>query len=607
MEVPFYRKTQSSKTGRILSVLVIGIAILVVAFLVLSKVNFSKRLPNPPDSKTLTAPIQEQIAEASEKARRKPTAENLGNLGMVYHASAYYEKAADCYKLAIRKKRSEWKWHYYLGYLYLEMGESSAVIERFKKVLQYNPQAYHAWYYIGEEYHNLSDGDQAIEAFGKIPGNAVQANTKNAFRSDYFPLSVYAKFQLARVNMENKQFESSKKILHEIVLKYPSYGPAYRLLGNLYNLENNPKQSQRFTDRANDLAIFTPPVDSLIDRLSLISRSELYLLKKIDEAENGVYPEWAMRLMINGYKYLPGNKYLISKFIKLYLMMNFGNQASPLLDEHRVLFNDDYNEISNVAFLLYDKGLYEQSLAHYRLARRIKPGVISTHKDIILCIWQTGGKKVALDSTLKWLDENPGNPAVLTEGVGLLLNLKEKERTRFYFNQLKRSSLLNADIIKLSGKIAESEGNFTGAIKWYEEAYGKQPEDFSNVQSLTNLLLEQKFWGRGIQFMKDALVHHPGEPFLLERLGTVLISCPDQAMRNITEGKEYAERAFYHKNSKSFILASAGRSLAMAQAMLGDRETAYSTLQVTIKIAKREGLSKTYITELEGLLKAVRK
>jgi len=431
-------------------------------------------------------------------------------------------------------------------------------------------------------------------------------DTESALRTDIFPLPVYANFQLARIYLDNKQPDSAKKTLGEIIKNYRTFGAAYRLLGNVYSTEGNQVLSEKFTIRANDLAVFTPPLDTLIDRLSLITRSDLYLLKKVDEAERSGYPEWAMKLMAIGYPYMSDNKYLISKFIKLYLKMDFGNQASPLFAKHLALFHDDFNEINNVAYLLYNKGLHSQSLEYYKLARQIKPEDISTQTSIILCVWNTGSKKQALDSTLKWIDNNPDNIEILKEGVGLLLNLKEEALTKKYFNKLKRMSLLDPEVMALTGKIAEAEGNMSEAMKWYESAYKKNPEDLSHTRLLVNLLMQQELWQRSITCLREALVYHPNEPFLLERLGTLLVSCPVAGYRNPEEGKEFSERAFIHTTSEPSILISSGRSLSAAYAMLGDRRSAYSTLQMTLNLAKRERMSKAIIAELEKLLKAFR-
>jgi tetratricopeptide (TPR) repeat protein len=570
--------------------------------------SYVSQLPAMPGKNSMTNPVEEQINSALHKAKMRPTAENLGMLGMIYHANAFYEEAAWCYKLAIKRKKSTWKWNYYMGYLNREMGESKEAIRNFTTVIRKNPNAWHAWYYLGEEQYNMGDNRQATASFNEInPDKIPHTGIKSSFRTDYFPVFVYAQYQKARIDIGDKQADSARQVLESIIKDYRSFGPAYRLLGNVYGLLGNMEQSQRYTNRANDLAIYTPPVDSFVDRLSMLSRSEYYLPKKIDEAENGVYPEWAMKLLVNGYKYMPDNKFLISKFIKLCLMMNMGNQPSQLLEKHLSLFKDDYNELSGLGYMLYIKGMYKPSLDYYRVARQLRPDDGQVESSIILCIWKSVSIKAAVDSTLSWLAKNPSDSKVLTEGTGLLLNFKETEKATIYLSKLKRLAPREYTTMSLSGKMEEAKGNLAEAEKLYADALKIKPDDLSNEQNLIKVFLEDKKWEKGIALLRESLGYHPNEPFLLERLGTLLVSCPDRQFRNISEGKEYSERAFIHTRSESATLVSAGRSLAIAYAMLNDKNNAISVLQMTINLAKREGVSQAGLAGLSGFLESLRK
>ena len=94
----------------------IGLIIIVLGLKFILNSQFSSQIPEIPDSQILSQPVKEQISDALEKAHRKPSADNLGMLGMVYHSCANYEQAAQCYKLAIKKSKSDWIWNYYHGY-----------------------------------------------------------------------------------------------------------------------------------------------------------------------------------------------------------------------------------------------------------------------------------------------------------------------------------------------------------------------------------------------------------------------------------------------------------------------------------------------------------
>lgn len=596
--------TKQGKVVLIVSCLVIFIAIIVLSVRFIVNKPYIAALPSLTDLKTLSGPLQEQLTEASRKARSNPTSDNLGMLGMVYHSSTYYENAAHCYQLAIKKNKSAWKWNYYLGYLNREMGESDEAIKNFSEVIRKNPKVYHAWFYIGEEYQNVGDNKQAEIAFNKIADAQVYRSTeKSTSRTDYFPLPTYAKFQLARIYLDAGRNDRAEKTLQEIILNNRSFGPAYRLLGNVYTMKCDMLLSNRYTVRANDLAIYAPPIDTLIDRLALMSRSELYLLKQLDEAERSVYPEYAMKLVNNALLYIPENVFLISKAIKLYLMMDLGNQALPYLDQHFRYFQQDFNEIRSVADLLYAKGFYSQSRTYYLQAQKLKPDETAIQSCIALCLWNEGKKQQARNLISELLEKNKSNLKVLADGVYLILNLGENEKARFYLDKLKKLSPSDAKVQKISGMIAEADGNVQGALTLYESAFNSSPEDLSTTRFLVNILMHQKMWDKCIRYLRKALEYHPNEPYLLERLGTLLVSCPDPGLRNIKEGKEFSERAFIHTTSKSATLISAGRSLAVAYAALGDKRNAYNIMSMTVNLAKREHVPASYQDGLEKLLK----
>ena len=597
--------TKQGKVVLIVSCLVIFIAIIVLSVRFIINKPYIAALPSLTDLKTLSGPLQEQLTEASGKAHRNPTSDNLGMLGMVYHSSTYYGNAAHCYQLAIKKNKSAWKWNYYLGYLNREIGESDEAIKNFSEVIRKNPKVYHAWFYIGEEYQNVGDNKQAEIAFNKITDAQVYRSTaKSTSRTDYFPLPTYAKFQLARIYLDAGRNDQAEKTLQEIILNNRSFGPAYRLLGNVYSMKHDMLLSNRYTVRANDLAVYAPPVDTLIDRLSLLSRSELYLLKRIDEAEKSVYTEWAMRLVNSALLYIPDNKYLISKAIHLFLIMNLGKQALPYLDKHFSVFQQDFSEIRSVADLLYTMGFYSQSMTYYTQAQKLKPEETAIQSCLALCLWNEGKNKQALGMVNEMLERNKNSLKVLTDGVNLLLNMGEKEKARFYLGKLKRIASSDPKVQKLSGMMAEEDGNKRLATVLYESAFNANPEDLSTARFLVGILMQQKMWARCINCLRKALEYHPNEPYLLERLGTILVSCPDPRMRNINEGKEYSERAFIHTTSKSATLISAGRSLAVAYAALGDKRNAYNIMSMTVNLAKREHVSASFQKGLEKLLRA---
>jgi tetratricopeptide (TPR) repeat protein len=581
---------------------IVGLILMVFTFLVVQKNHYSSNIPDIAETQTLSVAVKEQLSDALALAHRFPSAENLGMLGMAYHSSANYNQASQCYKLAIKKNESEWIWNYYLGYLNMEMGESEAVIENFKSVIEKNPSANHAWYYLGEEYKNLRKNELAEMSFDKIV--SVQNNSsvgKNAARYDYFPLDTYAMYQLSRLYFDTGRLELAEQTLTEIIQNNRSFGPAYRLLGNIYSMKGDTQRSDQYRVRANDLVVFAPPVDTLVDRLVLMSRSELYLLKKIDEAEKSIYPEWAMKLINIAMQYIPENKYLISKAIRNCLMLGLDQQAASYTDQHIRYFQDNFAEMNNMGILFFQKGLYPQSMKYLTRALDLKPQDAEIQKSLAICYWTLGEKEKSLVMLNGLMEENSDNPDLRADITSLLFDLGEDEKAMVYLKSLNQQAPGNPKVLKTSGRIAEKNGNYQEAIRLYESSFKNDPEDLSTIKYLGNVFIRQRMWEKYIGLLRAALEYHPNDPYLLERLGTILVTCPDPAWRNTIEGRAYSERAFIHISSRSIILVSAGRSLALAYAELGDKQNANSIINMTINIARRENFSLSYINELENI------
>jgi tetratricopeptide (TPR) repeat protein len=575
---------------------------MIIVLLVLSINRYSSQIPVLSPAKIRSVPVGEQISEALTKAQRFPSAHNLGTLGMVYHSSANYEQAARCYDLAIQRDKSEWIWNYYLGFLNKEMGKSDAVIENYNLVIEKNPGINLAWYYLGEAYRNTGKNELAEKSFLEISDlSSPSAAGKNATRYDYFPLGTYAGYQLARLYMATDSIVQAEKILTDIIQKNRSFGPAYRLLSNIYRVNGNTEQGERFRIRANDLVVFTPPVDTLIDRLVLLSRSESYLLKKIDDAEKSIYPEWAMKLVNIAMQYFPENKYLVSKAIKIYL----DDQAVAYVDQHISYFKDNFTELYNTGILFFQKRLYPQAMNYLTRALDLKSQDVEIQNCLAICYWSMGDRQKANEILNSLIDTYSDNPNVLAEITNLLYDLGEDEKAGVYLKRLQRVSPGNPKVEKMSGTIAEKEGRFREAIALYESSFKNDPEDMTTIRYLLNLLFKQKMWDQYISHIRTALEHHPNDPYLLERLGTILVTCPDPAWRETIEGRDYSERAFIHTSSRSLTLVFSGRSLALAYAELGDKQNATTVINMTMNIARRENISESYLRDLENISRRI--
>jgi tetratricopeptide (TPR) repeat protein len=583
----------------------IGLTILILLVKFVFNSGSGNEIPEISNSQILSIPVQKQISEAYKKTKRKPTTENLGALGMVYHSSANYAEAAKCYELAISKDESDWIWNYYSGYLNMEMGKPDEAIQNFKSVIEKKPDIDLAWYYLGGEYTNLRKIELAEEAYGKITNIKSQTSDANTTtRQGHFPLGTYANFELSRIYFDTGRIELAEETLKELIRTSSLFGASYKLLGNIYNQTGKPDLGKKFTDRSNDLVNLSPPVDTLVDKLVLLSRSELYLLKKIDEAEQSFHSDWALKLVNHGLQYLPDNKYLISKAIKIYLWKNLNDQAIEFTDKHLSLFEGDFTEIKNTGMFFYQKALYTQAAKYWTKALELKPGETIIQEYLAKSLWATGDRQKSQEILNELIEKNHENSDVLVNVSELLIQFGEKEKANVYLTKLKKLAPSNPKAQRLSAEIAEKNGETNNAISLYESSFKGNPQDVQTILNLGFIYRNQKMWGKYIGLYRKALEYHPNNPEFLSRLGEMLISCPEPSFRNIEEGKEYTERTFTYYNCPPDILISAGSHLAYAYSLLGNKQKAITTVSQTINIGRRQNIPASQQEKLETMLTA---
>jgi Flp pilus assembly protein TadD len=114
-------------------------------------------------------------------------------------------------------------------------------------------------------------------------------------------------------------------------------------------------------------------------------------------------------------------------------------------------------------------------------------------------------------------------------------------------------------------------------------------------------------WDKSIRHYKKALEFHPNEPIFLEKLGSLLLNCPDISFRNVEAGRIYSERAYIHVRSTPRTTISAGRNLAIAFASQGEFQNAEMVINQTLDMARRENFSEAHMAILEEVSQQIKK
>lgn len=592
--------------------IILGISVImvisVITFILFFKDihSYRSRLPEGPDLSNVSQELKNQITSAQQKAQKRPSGKNLGMLGMVYYSSSYYNEAAVCFELASQKDPGSWEWNYYHGSLYMEMGESTKALKHMQSVIEKNPEVWLALYRLSEVYVKIDSTKIAEKLLKRIIHLDEQKTyPKNTLRSKYYPLQIYARLLLARIYMSNNLPELAEKELLSICKKHLDFGPAFRQLGILYTQQGNRELSKKYTDRANDLVVSISPLDTLMDRLSLLSKSDAYVLKQIDNATYASDPQWCYELINHALKNIPNNKYVISKAIKQFSRIGLGKEAVPLINQHLLFYKDNYNELVEVGTLLADAGLRKESALYFEKALTLNGLKPEQKTNLAGLLFEESGIKDKAEATfLKVIENNMDNTDILGRAVLFMVQIGEMETAGTYYKRLKRLSPNNVNVKIFEGITAVDNGDIIKAKSLFEEAFEIDPKKKSLIKHLTYIYIQNELWSEAERFFRKALNIYPNDSELQMQLGLLLVSCPDESLRNLPEGKEFSERAFYNSIYTVKDRISAGRILAIAHYQLGDQQKAQYYISQTIDLAIKNKVPDNYLQGLRNLARS---
>ena len=571
-------------------------ALFVILFLFILLKGFSdkgtkSKLPEPPASLQMSKPVAKQIQVAITEAGKNPTSESLGQLGMIYHSNTFYSEAKECYLLAIRANPNDWRWNYYLGYLFSELGEVENAVNHYRKVIELNPGDVYASYYLGEALVKQGNPEEAEKIFSNLAASDKTDFMKgDEVRNHLYPLKVYVQLSLARLLETSSRMDPAIEILKELITDYPDYGPAYRLLANIYAQQGKEKLSTENNQRANELCQFIPLVDPRIAQLALLSRSDEYILKQIDIAAFTSNQEWAKKLLDHALVFMPDNPFLNSKSIQFYLLYGFGDDINKKIDKHYSSFSNDFNELAKLASLFNKNGKYGWALMYYERCAVLKPGDTTILHNLAINYSNVGDAKKADVIIEKLLKDQPDDLKFLADAASIYTQLGENGKAQEVIRRIENLTPNDPVINKLKAGIALHDDNYQLADNYYSRYLQKVPNDIEALQYLGLRYIETKSWNKAINHYKNALGYFPNNPVFLEKLGSIYYDCPDIKLRDLTQAGSYLERAYFSIKSSIETRVSAGKNLAGIFAGEKKWEKAISIINTTLIMATRGNL-----------------
>jgi tetratricopeptide (TPR) repeat protein len=593
--------------GKIKTIIISGLITILILVIHCNRSsdNTSKyNLPKLSADIKLSRPVEIQIQAAEKEVLKHPASGNFGQLGTIYHSNAFYKEAKECYLLAINSDPEKWIWNYYLGYLYSELGETDQAINHLTKAADLNPKAFYAAYYLGELHSKQGNTPKAEEIFSHLVMSAeVDSIQDTEIHNNLYPLKVYAQLSLARLYMNTERLDPAIRILQSVIYSYPDYGPAYRLLSNIYSQQGNDKLSLENNERANELGQFIPLVDPLIARLAILSRSDEYILKQIDIAAFAGNQDWAKKLLDHALIFMPDNPFLISKSIQFYLLYGFGDNIDQKIGIHYSASFNDFNELAKLAALFNKYGKYGWAIMYYERCRQLKPDDFVILHNLAINYANTGDVKNTEILIDKLLVAKPDDTDFIADAATIYIKLGENDKAMSLIGRIEKLTPDNPIINKLMAGVSLNKNEPQLADQYYIKFFRKVPDDLEAIHYLGMRYIEKKSWNDAIRHYKKGLAYFPNNPSFIEKLGSIYYNCPDISLRDITQARYYLERAYLSIKSSAETRISSGKNLAAIYASENKWEkaiqivTTIRTMAIMRKYPQYEIIQMTKILE----------
>jgi tetratricopeptide (TPR) repeat protein len=590
----------------ILSVLVgVGVFTLAVVLPIFRRLSMPA-IPEFPDCTGQPAVVVHYLQRMNNEAMQMPASdETVGKLAMAYHAHMFYDQAQQCYGRAIALNPKEWRWMYYAGVLHEELGDSKAAIQYLRDVVERNPAMSQAWFRLGNSYlktRSYADADSAFRRVLQLKDHAAEDRSgTGALSHGVFPLTAYAMLQLARVQSLQKQSADAKALLEELIHTNPTFGPAYRLLGSLYQESGEREKGLDYEMRAGDFVSYVPPPDPMYDALVLCSRNTDFITTQIDIAEKREAYEWTLTLIDHILEYSPHDGDALTRRLKLALDTQESDGVEPLVRAYAQLYGRDEARLMDMAKYLRYRGEYESSVTLLKRVITVNPKAMDAHIEFVKMLKTFKQYGMGIQYCDEVIAAEPKDAGIRIALAELLIQAGKIDRAK---EQLKIAQGLHPDEkvrYLMLARMAKKTGDVQSAVRYFRKALSIDPHDAITQLELGELLLELRKWDEALRHFQSSLNASPNDLDLIERYAWILAACPDGKIRNGKRALESANRLSLMRKRTVEQDIRCGMTLAVAYGEMKQFDRAIEVANKHLDKAKTLR-QKEYARKLSSLL-----
>jgi tetratricopeptide (TPR) repeat protein len=599
-----FKKNKRVKIALLASFLVLVSAVVFwVLYPAITSRFHSTKIPALPDLGGQPQILADYIRKMNEEALKTPMSdEAVGNLALAYQSNFFYDEAKVCQKRALELKPREWRWIYYSALIDEELGDTKATIEKLNRTLEINPEVSQAWFRLGNSYLKTNSYQDAEKAFHQVlalkeyfPETKSRVELSN---NGAFPLKAYASFNLARAALQQNKLNEAKTTLEELLEKNPKFGPAYRLLANVYQKLGDEKRGTECETSAGDFESYLPPADPMYDEMILSSRNTAFVIKQFDIAAKSENNKWTLSLMNHLLAISPNDGEVLTKRIKLALDMQMLSTVDSLLPSfHKVCGSDEKKLIDMAKYLVY-RGQYEPAVILLKRAITINPRAFDAHILFIDILTEFKQYEMGINYCKEMVSTDPNNAEIRNKLARMYIEQGNIEVARQQIKIAQRLSPNDELSFIMLGRISKKEGSVKSALDYYQKALKANPRNVNTQLEVGNYLINLRRWAHAFLFFQNSLKSSPNDMDLIERYAWALAVCPLDNSGNGEKALELANRLTLRRKYTKDQEMRCGITLAAAYARVKRFDRALEVANRYIVGAKtmREG---SYLRKLQ--------
>ena len=470
----------STRTRVALVVLATGIAGALIYLGVFDSRSTARgaQLPALPDLSTEPAALREHLTDADRAARAQPDSlEAIEALALAYHADMFYEQAERGYLAADQIAGVDGRRLYLRALAQDSRGDAEAFAGTLRRVVDIAPDSGAAWWRLGDVEFKAGRYDTAAAAWRRaIAAKEMEkpAGPGAVRRVPGAPVAAYASLGLALISLARDDADGARETLEKVTAEWPTFGPAFRLLGSAYAALGRTEDSVRVIRIADRSPGYDPYVDPAIDTLVRESRSSTFLLQQAATADLTLNARWREYLIRRALEVDPDNADALYELATLLRVLRRFDEALTRLERHRALVPGDFQALADIGRCLSGLNRFAEAESALREAIAGQDDA-NTRYDLAFAIDRSGRLPEAVAEYRRALARNPNHRDALNNlAVALARQGKGGEATAL-FERLVAVDPDNADAHTNLGAMLSSQGSSDRAVREFKAALEINP------------------------------------------------------------------------------------------------------------------------------------